>query len=70
MTSDEQLDVPRTPKFTGDLAASTRVSMEVNVTIVSWFITSLGIFRGFTTYLYRGYNPFTEYHGHPSREIF
>ena len=22
---------------------------------------------GLTTYLYRGYNPFTKYHGHPSR---
>ena len=21
---------------------------------------------GLTTYLYRGYNPFTKYHGHPS----
>ena len=24
------------------------------------------LFAGLTTYLYRGYNPFTKYHGHPS----
>ena len=27
------------------------------------------LFRGLTTYLYRGYNPFTKYHGHPSTEF-
>ena len=24
---------------------------------------------GLATYLHRGYNPFTEYHGHPSRVL-
>ena len=24
------------------------------------------LFMGLTTYLYRGYNPFTKYHGHPN----
>ena len=26
------------------------------------------LLAGLTTYLYGGYNPFTKYHGHPSRE--
>ena len=35
----------------------------------SWQLVSklvYNLFRGLTTYLYRGYNPFTKYHGHPS----
>ena len=27
------------------------------------------LFTGLTTYLYRGYNPFTKYHGHPSAPL-
>ena len=40
------------------------VSMEVIVTIVSKL--GYNLFMGLTTYLYRGYNPFTKYYGHPS----
>ena len=29
-------------------------------------ITFYNLFMGLTTYFYRGYNPFTKYHGHPS----
>ena len=36
------------------------------VTIVSKLVYNL--FTGLTTYLNRGYNPFTKYYGHPSRE--
>ena len=34
------------------------------VTIVSKL--GYNLLTGLTTYLYRGYNPFTKYHGHPS----
>ena len=27
------------------------------------------LFRGLTTYIYRGYNPFTKYNGHPSSQF-
>ena len=40
--------------------------MEVIVTILSKLVPDL--FMGLRTYLYRGYNPFTKYHGHPSRD--
>ena len=45
----------------------TRVSVEVIVTIylISWFMNVYNLFMGLTTYFYRGYNPVTEYHGHP-----
>ena len=48
--------------------------MEVIVTIVivSGFIFSLLTGRIQPTYIYRGYkvnNPFTKYHGHPTRKI-
>ena len=33
---------------------------------VSWFFFHLLKGLGLTTYLYRGYNPLTKYHGHPS----
>ena len=39
---------------------STRVSMEVISWLVSWFII-YNLLTGFTTYLYRAYNPFTKY---------
>ena len=45
-----------------------RVSMEVIVTSDSKLVYNL--FSGLTTYLYRGYNPLTKYHGHPSRVKF
>ena len=38
--------------------------MEVIVTIVSKLVYNLLV--GLITYLYRGYNPVTKYHGHPS----
>ncbi len=38
--------------------------MEVIVTIVRKLVYNL--LMGLTTYLYRDYNPFTKYHGHPS----
>ena len=38
--------------------------MEVIVTIVSKL--GYNLLPGLATYLYRGYNPFTKYHGHPS----
>ena len=44
---------------------STWMSMEVIVTIVSKLVYNL--LKGLITYLYRGYNPVTKYHGHPSR---
>ena len=44
--------------------SGTRVSGWKLVTIVSKLVYNL--FRGLTTYIYRGYNPFTKYHGHPS----
>ena len=47
--------------FRNKLGNLTRVSMEVSKLVYN-------LFRGLTTYLYRGYNPFTKYHGHPSRE--
>ena len=37
--------------------------MEVIVTNVSKLVYNL--FTGLTTYIYRGYNPFAKYHGHP-----
>ena len=41
--------------------------MEVSNWLVSWFISYLGNLEPtFTTYFYRGYDPFTTYHGHPS----
>ena len=43
----------------------TRVSMQVIETIVSKL--GYNLFTGLTTYLYRDYNPFTKYNGHPSR---
>ena len=43
----------------------TRVSKEVSNYLVSKLVYNL--LRGLTTYLYRGYNPLTKYHGHPSR---
>ena len=42
--------------------------MEVSNYLVSWFIT-YNQFMGLTTYLYRGYNPVTKFHGHPSIPI-
>ena len=42
---------------------TTRMSMELSNYLVSWVVTCLG---GLTTYLYRGSNLFTRYHGHPS----
>ena len=39
--------------------------MEVIVTIVSKLVYNL--LKGLITYLYRGYNPVSKYHGHPSR---
>ena len=41
--------------------------MEVIVTIVSKLVYNL--FRGLANCLYRGYNPFTKYHGHPSGKM-
>ena len=45
---------------------TTRVSMEVSVSnyLVSWFISP--IYGTYPTYLYRGYNLFNKYRGHPS----
>ena len=41
--------------------------MEVIVTIASKLVYNL--FRRLTTYLYRGYNPVTKYHRHPTSII-
>ena len=46
---------------------SAGMSMEVIVTIVSKLVYNL--FRGLANCLYRGYNPFTKYHGHPSGKM-
>ena len=45
------------------------MSMEVSnlVTIVSNWVYNL--LKGLITYLYRGYNPVTKYHGHPSMHL-
>ena len=40
--------------------------MEVMVTIVSKLVYFTYLGDVFTTCLYKGYNPFTKYHGHPS----
>ena len=41
--------------------------MEVEVS--EWFSKLVyNLFRGLTTYLYRGYNPVAKYHGHPGME--
>jgi len=48
---------------------STRMSMEV-----SNYLVSLGCFTYlgdvYPTYLYRAYNLFTEYHGHPTTQFY
>ena len=40
------------------------MSMEVS----NYIVSKLGynLLKGLRTYLYRGYNPVTKYHGHPS----
>ena len=48
----------------GWLLSPSRVSMEVIVMIFDKLVYSL--FAGLTADLYRGYNPFTKYQGHPS----
>ena len=49
----------------------TRMSMELSNYLVSWVVTYLGDLQ--PTYinliLYRGYNLFTKYHGHPSNQL-
>ena len=44
------------------------VRLEVIVTIVSKL--DYYLLKGLATYLYRGYNPVTKYHGHPSFSFF
>ena len=44
------------------------VQLEVIVTIVSKLVYNL--FTGLTTYISQGYNPFTKYHGHPSKSTY
>ena len=52
-------------KHKNQLNVGTGMSMEVIVTIVSKLVHNL--LTGLTTYLYRGYDLFTKYHGHPSK---
>ena len=39
------------------------MSMELSNYFVTWVVN---LIRGLTTYVYRGYNLFTKFHGHPS----
>ena len=48
----------------GYIRAITHLGVSNYSYIVSWAISP--IYRTYPTYVYRGYNPFTKYHGHPS----